>query len=109
MLKEAKKTSDEAIRMSRKAASGRSMSASDMEKTRTKVRESLKSVENEGTKGSGRRRKGRRKEEVAEKPKKLTTVHAGDRVHVGSMGMDGVVTEEPDSKGNVSVRIGRQL
>ena len=106
MLKEAKKTSDEAIRMSRKAASGRSMSASDMEKTRTKVRESLKSVENEGTKGSGKRRKGRRKEEVAEKPKKLTTVHAGDRVHVGSMGMDGVVTEEPDSKGNVSVRIG---
>lgn len=105
ILKEAKKTSDEAIRMSRKAASGRGMSARDMEKTRTKVRESLKSVENAGQ-SSGKRRKGRKKAAEEQAPKKLTEVRAGDWVHVGSMGMDGVVTEAPDAKGNVSVRIG---
>ena len=100
MLKEAKKTSDEAIRMSRKAASGKIMSARDMEKTRTKVRESLKSMENSGGK---KRRKGRRDEP---KKKRLDAVAAGDYVHVNSMGMDGVVTEGPDSRGSVSVRIG---
>ena len=104
ILKEAKKTSDEAIRMSRKAASGRSMSARDMEKTRTKVRESLKSMENAGLKSG--RRKGRKKTSEAAAPQKLSSVSTGDWVHVSSMGMDGVVTEAPDGKGNVSVRIG---
>lgn len=101
MLKEAKKTSDEAIRMSRKASSGRAMSASEMEKTRTKAREDLKNLDAEPKK------KRKKKSAAAEAaPEQLTEVHVGDYVHVGSMGMDGFVTEGPNAKGEVSVRIG---
>ncbi len=101
MLKEAKKTSDEAIRMSRKASKGRSMSASEMEKTRTKARENLKSLDAEPKK-----RRGKKTAAKAESPVRLTEVSAGDYVHVNSMGMDGFVTEGPDARGEVSVRVG---
>lgn len=104
MLKEAKKTSDEAIRMSRNASRGRAMSASDMEKTRTKARENLKSLDAEPKK---KRKKKSAGKEAA--PEKLTQITVGDYVHVNSMGMDGFVTEGPNSKGEVSVRIGSLL
>ena len=100
ILREAKKTSDEAIRMSRKAASGRPMNVRDMEKTRDKVRESLKNAEESG---KSKKKKGRGNEPAR---KKLDAVAVGDYVHVNSMGMDGFVTEGPDSRGSVTVRIG---
>ena len=95
-----KAASDEAIRMSRKAASGRPMNVRDMEKTRDKVRESLKNAEESG---KSKKKKGRGNEPAR---KKLDAVAVGDYVHVRSMGMDGVITAGPDHKGDYTVRVG---
>ena len=102
MLKEAKKTSDEAIRMGRKAAGGRPMSAREMEKTRDKVRENLKSLNEEPPK----KRRKKKAAPAAPAYKPLTEASVGDYVHVRSMGMDGVITAGPDHKGDYTVRVG---
>ena len=95
ILQSAKEEADRAIAAIRK--SGKDLDMSDMERTRTQLREKVSA-------------KGGKLAFVppARQGKKLqlSDLHIGDKVRVLSMGMEGVVTALPDKGGKISVRCG---
>ncbi len=95
ILQEAKEEADKAIAAIRK--SGKDLDLSDMERTRTKLREKA-SAKGGNLAFIPPSRQGRKLQ-----PGDL---HVGDRVQVLSMGMEGVVCAVPDKNGKVSVRCG---
>ena len=95
ILADAKKTADAAISELRKTGRGGDMAS--MERTRSKLREQV-SKKNE--------KLSRHEEEQPHGKLKASDLHVGDKVRVISMGLTGIVTALPDSKGKVSVRCG---
>ncbi|MBP3217080.1 MAG: endonuclease MutS2 [Lachnospiraceae bacterium] len=95
ILQEAKDDADELIAQMRR--SGRDADLSEMERTRSAIREKV-SDKSSKLRKEPEKRSGRR----------LTAadVQVGDRVRVLSMGMNGVVESLPDKNGKLRVRIG---
>lgn len=95
ILQEAKDDADELIAQMRR--SGRDADLSEMERTRSAIREKV-SAKNTKLQKEPERRSGRR----------LTAedIQIGDSVRVLSMGMNGVVESLPDKNGKLRVRIG---
>ena len=95
ILKDAKKTADEAISSLRRTGRGGSMA--DMERTRASLRSEI----------------DKKNEKLQYKPEapvsgklKASELHVGDKVKVLSMGLTGIVTALPDKNGKVSLRCG---
>ncbi len=94
VLEQAKATADEAIQNINKIASGAGL-GSALEKERTKVREALQGAAPKAPKPK------------KQPPKKtLENLKTGDRVHVLSMNLNGVVSSLPDRHGNLFVQMG---
>lgn len=95
ILKEAKETADETIRMFNKA-NLREMTISDMEKERQKLNAKLDKVSS----------KRKLETTVPKKKHKAEDFHIGDLVHVHSLNLDGTVHTLPNSKGELTVTMG---
>ena len=97
ILKEAKKTADQAIASLRKTGKGGDLS--DMERTRTALRGEI-DKKNE--------KLSYKTEEPAADTRRLkaSDLHVGDKVKVLSMGLTGIVTALPDRNGKVNIRCG---
>ncbi len=95
ILREAKETADDAIRKLNKAnAAG--MSVAELEKQRQRIKDNINKVD-----------KGRAlKSQTPAKQHKASDFHIGDRVHVGSLNLDGTVHTLPNQKGELNVTIG---
>lgn len=98
ILRDAKETADRAISAVRKSAKGADIDK--MEEERTRLRE----------KANKRESRIRTDLNTVKKPHgkgpKPEDLHIGDRVHIFSMGMDGVVSSLPDKQGRLQVRCG---
>ncbi len=95
ILQDAKDQADHAISQIRKESKGFDTAA--MERTRSSLREKV----------SAKNSKLAFKPAAAPKKKvKAEQLHLGDSVHIISMGLDGVVSSLPDSKGRLEVRCG---
>ena len=95
ILKEAKSTADETIRMFQKAGPGASMK--DLEKARADLRDKI------NQKNSSLTLKPEKPKQKALKPQQLKL---GDAVKILSMGLKGTVSSLPDAKGNLFVQCG---
>jgi DNA mismatch repair protein MutS2 len=95
MLAETKAFVDETIRLVNKQTAGSDLARS-LEKERTKVRERMNKTEVKTAPVQKAPAK-------APDPKKL---HVGDKVHVNSMNLDGIVLTLPNAKGDLSVQMG---
>lgn len=95
ILREAKETVDDAIRKLNKAnAAG--MSVAELEKQRQRIKNNMDKVD-----------KGRAlKAKAPAKQHKASDFHIGDRVHIGSLNLDGTVHTLPNQKGELNVTIG---
>ena len=98
ILSEAKETADSSIRHINKIAQDSGL-GSQLEKERERIRASLKDIESSSApaKKSGGRSKAK------PKPRELKK---GDKVHVISMNLDGIVSSLPNDKGYFFVQMG---
>lgn len=96
ILKEAKDTADETIRIFQKAGPGASLK--DLEKSREAIRGKVNEKNEKLT----------LKSSISEKSGKLTPsqLKKGDSVKILSMGLTGIVSSLPDHKGNLFVQCG---
>ncbi len=97
ILEEAKEFADRTIRNMQKAGINSGMS--ELEKDRTALREKINSLDSEPKKETGKKKKPETKTDVA----KLTK---GTAVTIPSIGMKGIVSSEPDDKGELFVMCG---
>ena len=94
LLEEAKETADKTIRNINKIVADSDI-LGQLENERSTIREHIKKVQS-----------------TPSRPKKATTatpaiaVHPGDKVYVRSMGVEGIVSSEPDKKGQLFVQMG---
>ena len=95
ILREAKETADETIRLFNKAAMN-GMTIQDMEAGRERIR---KQLENNSAKKTKAKKADNVKHSAAD-------FHIGDKVHVISMDLDGTVHTLPDAKGFLTVSMG---
>lgn len=97
ILREAKEYADETIKNFNKYGKAAGVSASDMEKERTRLREKMSSVE----KNMAQKKQAKTQKELS--PKEL---HIGDSVKVLSLNLKGTVSTLPDARGNLFVQMG---
>ncbi len=97
ILREAKEVADETIKNFHKYGKASGVSAKDMERERTRLREKMSAAE-----------KG-----MAQKPQKAASnkldpkvLHIGDNVKVLSLNLKGTVSTLPDPRGNLFVQMG---
>lgn len=95
ILQEAKQVADETIRVFQKAGPGASMK--DLEKTRSKVRDSISQKNAKLT---------LKTEKPVGKQLKASDIKLGDSVKILSLGLKGTVNSLPDQKGNLFVQCG---
>ena len=98
ILSEAKETADSSIRQINKIAQDSGL-GKELERQRERIRDSLKNVES----ASVPVKPGRAKSSAAPKVKELKK---GDKVHVISMNLDGIVSSLPNDKGYFFVQMG---
>ncbi len=96
LLRQTKEYADETIRRYNKLG-GSSDSSKEMERERTKLRETMSGLE----KDMSPRSKEKPKKEV-----KARQLHIGDPVHVLSLNLRGTVSTLPDARGNLFVQMG---
>lgn len=97
ILREAKDFADETIKNFNKYGKAAGVSASDMERERTRIREKMAAAEKNMAK------KNQPKAKKALDPKEL---RVGDSVKVLSLNLNGTVSTLPDAKGNLFVQMG---
>ena len=97
ILREAKEYADETIKNFNKYGKAAGVSASEMEKERTRLREKMSSVE----KNMAQKKQATAKKEI--NPREL---RIGDNVKVLSLNLKGTVSTLPDAKGNLFVQMG---
>ena len=98
ILREAKETADRTIKNINKLAASSGIDTKALEAERTKLRDSLKKVED-----------GHSLKQETKKPHKAInpkTLKLGDGVRVLSMNLNGTVSSLPDAQGNVFVQMG---
>ena len=96
LLRQTKEYADETIRRYNKLG-GSADSSKEMERERTKLRETMNGLEKE----MSPRSKEKPKKEV-----KARQLHIGDPVHVLSLNLRGIVSTLPDARGNLFVQMG---
>ena len=99
ILSDAKETADTSIRQINKIAQDSGLGR-ELEKERERIRASLKSVESDS---SAAVKKRSSQSTAKPKPKELKK---GDKVHIISMNLDGIVSSLPNEKGNFFVQMG---
>ncbi len=95
ILQEAKEYADETMKNFHKFGK-EAISVKEMEAERARLREKIKSTENQTRPGS-------------QKPKKkvgAASLHIGDRVRVSSLNLEGTVSTLPNAKGDLFVQMG---